>query len=105
MTLVVVMVALFWFTHSGARASGVCDNTGLAAVSDQSFPSLWPPGARCIGGTEELDIVRFDPSFLILAPTILIVLLAVEPAARVLRPRPSSTGASKLSSPDRRSVN
>jgi hypothetical protein len=52
--------------HSGSRATDVCGDHGLAPAS--ASPSLFPPGARCIGGTDSPDIVKFDGVFLLVIP-------------------------------------
>ena len=61
-----LVVGAFVFTHSGARATEVCGDHGLARASASS--SLFPPGARCIGGTDSPDIVKFDATFLLVVP-------------------------------------
>jgi hypothetical protein len=68
----VVLVALFLVMHGGARGEAVCNEHGLASAG--SAPALVPPGARCIGGTATGDVVKFDGSFLIVAPSICLAL-------------------------------
>ena len=84
--LVAALVALFVFTHSGARATDVCADHGLARAS--AAPSLFPPGARCIGGTDSPDIVKFDGAFLLVAPAVylLVGLVAVSRRRRGAAP-------------------
>jgi hypothetical protein len=67
-SLVLGLIIVFAFMHSGARGAAVCEEHGSGAV--EPTLSVWPPGARCIGGTLDVEITRFDPSFLVLAPTI-----------------------------------
>ena len=63
---VVATLAVFLFVHSGSRAADVCGDHGLARAS--AAPSLFPPGARCIGGTEAPDIVKLDAAVLLVTP-------------------------------------
>jgi hypothetical protein len=92
-SITVIMAALFWIMHTGARANSVCGDAGLQAVPDRSAPSLWPPGVRCIGGSEQADIVRFDPTFLILLPTVFLLACAAALVLGAIRTRRSSDRA------------
>jgi hypothetical protein len=81
----VVLVALFLAMHSGARGEAVCTEHGLASAG--SAPSLIPPGAGCVGGAATGDVVKFDGSFLIVTPSIYLVLGLLELLASGVRRR------------------
>jgi hypothetical protein len=72
--------AVFLFVHSGARAADVCDDHGLARAS--AAPSLFPPGAQCIGGTEAPEVVKFEAAVLLVAPAAYLLVGLVAPRAR-----------------------
>jgi hypothetical protein len=83
----VVLFALFWFMHTGGRAGTVCGDAGLASTSEDAIPSLWPPGARCIGGSEQPDSVRLDATFLIVTPAVVLMVCAASLPAALRRRR------------------
>jgi hypothetical protein len=91
-----VLVALFVVMHSGSRAEAVCNENGMAGAG--SPLSLFPPGARCIGGTDSGDVVRFDGSFLLVAPALYLLLGLVALGVRIrhdaARPRRGRLGPS-----------
>jgi len=63
----VLVVAVFVFMHSGARAESLCADAGFSPPAGLSW---WPPGARCSGGEPGYESVRFDPSFLLAVPVV-----------------------------------
>jgi hypothetical protein len=82
------VVALFAFMHSGARAGSICAEHGLASAVP-AF-SWWPPGARCIGGTDEGDVVELNPAFLIALPALYFAVFLLDRLARRTRQRVQS---------------
>ena len=66
-----VFAAAFAYMHTGARAEHLCNANGFSGPG--SF-SLWPPGARCVGGEPRIERTYFDPVFII--PAVLILMLA-----------------------------
>jgi hypothetical protein len=65
----VLVVALFVFMHSGARAESLCADAGFSPPAGLSW---WPPGARCSGGEPGFASVRFDPACLLAVPIVLL---------------------------------
>ena len=64
-------VLIFALMHSGSRAMTLCQGE---AFSGSGSLSLWPPGARCVGGEPAIEKTVLDPAFFLAAITLTLVL-------------------------------
>jgi hypothetical protein len=73
---------IFAWMHTGSRAIALCAEQGFSGTGSLS---LWPPGARCIGGDPTIEKTMLHPAFFLLVAAITLALLGA--AAIVCAPR------------------
>jgi hypothetical protein len=69
---VLAVVAAHVFMHTGSRAASLCAEQG-AAIPDGL--SLLPPGVRCSGGEPVTTSTHMDPTVLLVAPGLVLLVL------------------------------
>ena len=61
------LAAVFAVMHAGAQGAAVCHREGFEGPGTLS---LWPPGARCVGGEPERVRVLVSSAFWLLGPAV-----------------------------------